>query len=127
MKDMAHLMAVVGVAEKGQRVEGMVLSLLSIKMKVGTTIVAMLGVEVEEEDMAFITVDAKDTIDLSLISNKMEELKQMLPHAKEANDMHVKEIYREKSIRATEARELQSRLLSFSEERDKSFAIRDEM
>ncbi|EOX94824.1 Uncharacterized protein TCM_004437 [Theobroma cacao] len=58
---------------------------------------------------------------------KVEELKQMLPHAKEANDMHAGEVYGEKAILATEVRELQSRLLSLSEERDKSLAILDEM
>ncbi|XP_022727731.1 golgin candidate 5-like [Durio zibethinus] len=58
---------------------------------------------------------------------KVEELKQMLPLAKEANDMHAGEVYGEKAILATEVRELQSRLLSLSEERDKSLAILDEM
>ncbi|OMP05015.1 hypothetical protein COLO4_09133 [Corchorus olitorius] len=58
---------------------------------------------------------------------KVDELKEMLPHAKEANDMHAGEVYGEKSILATEVRELQSRLLSLSEERDKSLAILDEM
>ncbi|XVF32621.1 hypothetical protein REPUB_Repub17cG0098000 [Reevesia pubescens] len=58
---------------------------------------------------------------------KVEELKRMLRHAKEANDMHAGEVYGEKAILATEVRELQSRLLSLSEERDKSLAILDEM
>ncbi|XP_052293285.1 uncharacterized protein LOC102624032 isoform X2 [Citrus sinensis] len=58
---------------------------------------------------------------------KMDELKQMLAHAKEANDMHAGEIYGERAILATEARELQNRLLSLSEERDKSLAVLDEM
>ncbi|XWS76439.1 hypothetical protein CRYUN_Cryun01aG0176300 [Craigia yunnanensis] len=58
---------------------------------------------------------------------KVEELKEMLPHAKEANDMHSGEVFGEKAILATEVRELQSRLLSLSEERDKSLAILDEM
>ncbi|KAK9281754.1 hypothetical protein L1049_004659 [Liquidambar formosana] len=61
------------------------------------------------------------------ILTKVEELKKMLGHAKEANDMHAGEVYGEKSILATEARELQSRLLSLSDERDKSLAILDEM
>ena len=51
----------------------MVLSLLSIKMKAGTIIVVMLRVEVEEEDVVSMTVDAKDTMDLSFISSKMED------------------------------------------------------
>ncbi|KHG22513.1 Golgin subfamily A member 2-like protein 4 [Gossypium arboreum] len=58
---------------------------------------------------------------------KLEELKQMLPHAKEANDMHAGEVYGEKAILATEVRELQSRLHSLSEERDKSLSVLDEM
>ncbi|KAL9430890.1 hypothetical protein AB3S75_026145 [Citrus x aurantiifolia] len=58
---------------------------------------------------------------------KMDELKQMLAHAKEANDMHAGEIYGERAILATEARELQNRLLNLSEERDKSLAVLDEM
>ncbi|TYG39309.1 hypothetical protein ES288_D12G006100v1 [Gossypium darwinii] len=58
---------------------------------------------------------------------KVEELKQMLPHAKEANDMHAGEIYGEKAILATEVRELQSRLHSLSEERDRSLSVLDEM
>ncbi|KAL3849843.1 hypothetical protein ACJIZ3_011725 [Penstemon smallii] len=59
--------------------------------------------------------------------NKVEELKKMLQHAKEANDMHAGEVYGEKAILATELRELQSRLFSLSDERDKSLAVLDEM
>ncbi|MED6131741.1 hypothetical protein PIB30_012444 [Stylosanthes scabra] len=58
---------------------------------------------------------------------RVEEYKTMLEHAKEANDMHAGEVYGEKAILATELRELQSRLLGLSEERDKSLAILDEM
>ncbi|PPD76895.1 hypothetical protein GOBAR_DD26185 [Gossypium barbadense] len=58
---------------------------------------------------------------------KVEELKQMLPHAKEANDMHAGEVYGEKAILVTEVKELENRLLSLSDERDKSLAILDEM
>lgn len=58
---------------------------------------------------------------------RVEDLKQMLQHAKEANNMHAGEVFGEKSILATEVRELQSRLLSLSDERDKSLAILDEM
>ncbi|KAL5796759.1 hypothetical protein ACOSQ2_001579 [Xanthoceras sorbifolium] len=58
---------------------------------------------------------------------KVEELKQMLSHAKQANDMHAGEVYGEKAILATEARELQTRLINLSEERDKSLAVLDEM
>ncbi|KAE9460516.1 hypothetical protein C3L33_07512, partial [Rhododendron williamsianum] len=58
---------------------------------------------------------------------RVEDLKQMLQHAKEANNMHAGEVFGEKAILATEARELQSRLLSLADERDKSLAILDEM
>ncbi|KAF7818298.1 DUF21 domain-containing protein [Senna tora] len=58
---------------------------------------------------------------------RVEELKEMLVHAKEANDMHAGEVYGEKAILATEMKELQSRLLSLSDERDNSLAILDEM
>jgi hypothetical protein len=40
---------------------------------------------------------------------------------------HAGEVYGEKAILATEVRELQSRLLSVSDERDKSLAILDEV
>ncbi|PON65777.1 Ubiquitin system component Cue [Parasponia andersonii] len=58
---------------------------------------------------------------------KVEELKQMLAHAKEANSMHAGEVFGEKAILATEVRELQSRLLCLSDERDKSLATLEEM
>ncbi|KAH6772742.1 CBS domain protein with a domain protein [Perilla frutescens var. hirtella] len=58
---------------------------------------------------------------------QVEELKRMLQHAKEANDMHAGEVYGEKAILATELRELQSRVHSLSDERDKSLAVVDEM
>ncbi|KAJ9696242.1 hypothetical protein PVL29_008469 [Vitis rotundifolia] len=95
------------------------------------------------------------------ILTRVEELKEMLQHAKEANGMvvyllirrcyliyeflifsqnstnaelsvslslqHAGEVYGEKAILATEARELQSRLLSLSDERDKSLKILDEV
>ena len=50
----------------------MVLSLLSMRMEAGTAIVAMLGVEVEEEDVVFVAADVEDTMDLRLIGSKME-------------------------------------------------------
>ncbi|KAI4301283.1 hypothetical protein L6164_034576 [Bauhinia variegata] len=61
------------------------------------------------------------------ILDRVEEMKIMLAHAKEANDMHAGEVYGEKAILATEMRELQSRLLSLSDERDNSLAVLDEM
>ncbi|PIA26498.1 hypothetical protein AQUCO_09200005v1 [Aquilegia coerulea] len=61
------------------------------------------------------------------ILSKVEEIKKMLLHAKEANDMHAGEVYGEKAILATEARELQSRLLNLSFERDRSLGILEEI
>ncbi|KAJ6808863.1 laminin subunit beta-1-like [Iris pallida] len=58
---------------------------------------------------------------------KVEELKQILKHAKQANDMHAGDIHGEKAILSTEARELQSRLLSFSDEKERSFSIIEEI
>ena len=61
------------------------------------------------------------------ILDRVQDLKQMLQHAKDANSMHAGEVYGEKAILATEVRELQSRLLSLSDERDRSLAVLDEM
>nr|GMD22135.1 rab11 family-interacting protein 3 isoform X2 [Ipomoea batatas] len=61
------------------------------------------------------------------ILKRVEDLKEMLKHAKEANDMHAGEVYGEKAILATEVKELQSRLLNLADERDKSLAILDEV
>lgn len=61
------------------------------------------------------------------ILEKVEEMKKMLKHAKEANEMHAGEVYGEKSILATEVRELQTRLFGLADEKDKSLAILDEM
>ncbi|KAG7967462.1 hypothetical protein I3843_08G100100 [Carya illinoinensis] len=58
---------------------------------------------------------------------RVEEMKQTLAHAKEANNMHAGEVYGEKAILATEVRDLQSQLLSMSDERDRSLAILDEV
>ncbi|KAL6527639.1 hypothetical protein OROMI_029450 [Orobanche minor] len=58
---------------------------------------------------------------------KLEESKQLLQHAKESTSMHAGEVYGEKAILATELRELQSRVLSLSEERNKSLTVLDEL
>uniref|UniRef100_A0A2P2LLI7 Uncharacterized protein LOC8266776 n=1 Tax=Rhizophora mucronata TaxID=61149 RepID=A0A2P2LLI7_RHIMU len=58
---------------------------------------------------------------------KVDELKLMLAHAKEANDMHAGEVYGEKAILATEMKELQGRLHILSDERDKALKILDEV
>ncbi|KAJ6806393.1 uncharacterized protein M6B38_174280 [Iris pallida] len=61
------------------------------------------------------------------ILTKAEDIREMQKHAKEANDMRAGEVHGEKSILATEARELQSRLLSLSDERDKHLSIIEEI
>ncbi|EYU46612.1 hypothetical protein MIMGU_mgv1a004797mg [Erythranthe guttata] len=61
------------------------------------------------------------------IQEKVEEFKEMLERAQEGNAMHAGEIYGEKAILATELKELQSRVLSLSDERDKYLAVLDGM
>ncbi|KAG8068732.1 hypothetical protein GUJ93_ZPchr0005g14956 [Zizania palustris] len=61
------------------------------------------------------------------ILTKVEELKEMSNHAKEANDMHVSEVFGEKSILTTEARELQSRLQRISDERNNYLIVVEEI
>ncbi|WVZ98507.1 hypothetical protein U9M48_043938 [Paspalum notatum var. saurae] len=61
------------------------------------------------------------------ILTKVEELKEMLTHAKEANDMHAGEVFGEKAILTTEVRELQSRLQRLSDERNKYLMIIEEI
>ncbi|KAL0458065.1 UNVERIFIED_CONTAM: hypothetical protein Slati_0433700 [Sesamum latifolium] len=58
---------------------------------------------------------------------EVEDLKQMVQTMKDANGMHAGEVYGEKAILATELRELQSRVLCLSDERDKSLAVLHEM
>ncbi|KAM1001524.1 hypothetical protein TB2_007899 [Malus domestica] len=85
----------------------------------------MREVEVQEKAVDIVQEEAsRGGLDIMV---KVEELKQMLAHAKDANDMHAGEVFGEKAILATEARELQSRLLNLSDERDKSLAILNEM
>lgn len=85
----------------------------------------MKQVEVKEEAAKQAKTEAA-TGGMDLL-NQVEELKRMLQHAKETNDMHAGEVYGEKAILATELRELQSRVRSLSDERDVSLAILDEM
>ncbi|CAN0892612.1 hypothetical protein LINGRAHAP2_LOCUS17649 [Linum grandiflorum] len=61
------------------------------------------------------------------INIRVEELKKMLGHAREANDMHAGEVYGEKAILSTEVKELQGRVANLSEERDSALAVLDEM
>ncbi|KAL0371338.1 UNVERIFIED_CONTAM: hypothetical protein Sangu_0451900 [Sesamum angustifolium] len=83
--------------------------------------------EVELKEQAAEQAKKEAAIGGSHIMDKVEELKRMLPHAKGANDMHAGDVYGEKAILATELRELQSRVLSLSIERDKSLAVLDEL
>lgn len=85
----------------------------------------MREVELEEEAAEQAKVEAT-TGGMNILA-KVEDLTLMLTHAKEANDMHAGEVYGEKAILATEVRELRSRLVGISEERDQSLAILDEM
>ncbi|GFP82010.1 hypothetical protein PHJA_000344300 [Phtheirospermum japonicum] len=58
---------------------------------------------------------------------ELKTLKQSLQQAEESNSRHAGDVYGEKAILATELRELQSRVLSLSDERDKSLTVLDEM
>ncbi|CAF1702682.1 hypothetical protein HID58_053040 [Brassica napus] len=85
----------------------------------------MREVELQEKDAEKVKEDATrggfDTL------KKVEDLKKILAHAKEGNDMDAGEVYGERSVLATEVNELENRLLSLSEERDKSLSVLDEM
>lgn len=83
----------------------------------------------EVEDKEKTADEAKEDAnkDCSHIFAKVDELKQALGRAKEANDMHAGEVYAERAILATELKELQLRLFALSDERKKSLAILEEM
>ncbi|KAL6564322.1 hypothetical protein OROMI_015772 [Orobanche minor] len=83
--------------------------------------------QVELKEQAVVLAKKEAVIGGNSILDKVDELRRMLQHAKEANDMHAGEVYGEKAILGTELRELQSRVLSLSDERDKSLATLDEM
>ncbi|KAG8389373.1 hypothetical protein BUALT_Bualt02G0222500 [Buddleja alternifolia] len=84
--------------------------------------------EVELKEKAAEEAKEEASIGGNSILDKVAELKRMLQHAKEANDMvHAGEVYGEKAILATELRELQSRVLSLSDERDNSLSVLDQM
>lgn len=92
---------------------------------VESVICLMREVELQEEAAEQAKLEAaKGGLD---ILRRVEDLKEMLRHAKEANDMHAGEVYGEKAILATEVKELQSRLLGLADERDKSLTVLDEM
>ncbi|CAN8247975.1 unnamed protein product [Cochlearia groenlandica] len=85
----------------------------------------MREVELEEKDAEKAKEDATrgglDTL------KKVEELRKILGHAKEGNDMEAGEVYGERSILTTEVRELENRLLNLSEERNKSLSVLEEI
>ncbi|KAL3827920.1 hypothetical protein ACJIZ3_016722 [Penstemon smallii] len=83
--------------------------------------------EVEDKEQAAQQAKVEAAMGGINMLDKVEELRKMLQHAKEANDMHAGEVYGEKAILATEFRELQSRVLFLSDERDKSHAVLNEM
>ncbi|XP_009769175.1 uncharacterized protein LOC107809980 [Nicotiana tabacum] len=92
---------------------------------VESVICLMREVELQEEAAEQAKQEAaKGGLDML---QRVEDLKEMLQHAKEANNMHAGEVYGEKAILATEVKELQSRLLGLADERDKSLAVLDEM
>lgn len=94
-------------------------------LAVESIICLMREVELQEEAAEKAKLEAaKGGVDML---KRVEDLKEMLQHAKEANNMHAGEVYGEKAILATEVKELQSRLLGLADERDKSLAILDEM
>ncbi|XP_031496244.1 uncharacterized protein LOC116261560 [Nymphaea colorata] len=61
------------------------------------------------------------------ILNNAEELKKLSAHGREANDMYAGEVHGEKSILATELREIRSHLRHISDKRDKYLSIIDEL
>ncbi|KAM2259331.1 hypothetical protein ACFX1S_004311 [Malus domestica] len=66
----------------------------------------MREVEVQEKAVDIVQEEAsRGGLDIMV---KVEELKQMLAHAKDANVMHAGKVFGEKAILATEVRELQS-------------------
>ncbi|KQK06287.1 uncharacterized protein LOC100838996 [Brachypodium distachyon] len=86
----------------------------------------MIGdVELLEEKAELAKRDSSSSC--TSILTKVEELKEMLNHAKEANDMHAGEVFGERSILTTEARELQSRLQRLSDERNSYLVVIEEI
>lgn len=83
--------------------------------------------EVEEKEKTAEEAKEEATRDCSHIFAKVDELKQALGRAKEANDMHAGEVNAEKAILATELKELQLRLLTLSDERNYLLRVLNEM
>nr|XP_043609313.1 cell surface antigen I/II-like [Erigeron canadensis] len=83
--------------------------------------------EVESKENAVEQAKEEANRGCSDIIAKADEVKQALLRAKEANDMHAGEVHAEKAILATELKELQLRLLTLSDDRNKYLGILDEM
>ncbi|KAL6499504.1 hypothetical protein OROGR_027414 [Orobanche gracilis] len=118
-----HFMAVLEKIIAGARDNKMVQKTLLSGMK--SVLSLMREVELKEQTAEQAKVEA--SMGGADILAKLEESKQSLQHAKESASMHAGEVYGEKAILATELRELQSRVLSLSEERNKSLTVLDEM
>ncbi|KAL9251717.1 hypothetical protein AKJ16_DCAP00017 [Drosera capensis] len=83
--------------------------------------------EVELQEKALSEVKEMAVNGGSEILAEVEEIRKIIVHAKEANDMHAGEVYGEKAILTTEMKELQAHLLCMSEERDESLSILNKM
>ncbi|XP_042016065.1 kinesin-related protein 4-like [Salvia splendens] len=111
-----HLEEIIGDARNNKK---------TLFMEMESVINLMKQVEVKEHaaeqaktEAARVEMDAQ---------NEIKELKITIKHAKEANDMHAGDVCGEKVILTTELRDLHSRLVSLSNDRDKSLADLDEM
>ncbi|KAK1428254.1 hypothetical protein QVD17_17084 [Tagetes erecta] len=83
--------------------------------------------EVESKEKAADQAKEEANQSCSDILAKVDEVKQALLRAKEANDMHAGEVNAEKAILTTELKELQLRLFTLADERNRSLGILDEM
>ncbi|XP_022847351.1 uncharacterized protein LOC111369878 [Olea europaea var. sylvestris] len=90
-----------------------------------SVIIMMKEVELKERTAALAKMGAAEGG--ADILDRVEELGQMVKRAKEANEMQAGEIYGEKAVLCTELKELQSRVLSLSDERNESVASLHEM
>ncbi|KAG6402959.1 hypothetical protein SASPL_135174 [Salvia splendens] len=94
-------------------------------MEMESVINLMKQVEVKEHAAEQAKTEAA-RVEMDL-QNEIKELKITIKHAKESNDMHAGDVCGEKVILTTELRDLHTRLVSLSNDRDKSLADLDEM
>ncbi|XP_047334082.1 early endosome antigen 1-like [Impatiens glandulifera] len=90
-------------------------------------LVTSLLKEIEIQEKEVEDVKKRAASRFSDILTRVEDLKDIMERAQEANEMHAGEIFGEKDILDTEVRRLQSRLLNLSEEKNKTLDILDEM